>query len=315
MAGASPRRSKIADRAGKERIRNGTKTANNLISTEEPPGILRYVNRIISGDAAEVLSSLPDRCVDLVITSPPYNFGHAYAQDPHDDTREWNEYFRKLFAVWSECARVLRPGGRIAVNVQPLFSDYVPTHHIISGQLQALGLLWKAEILWEKHNYNAKYTAWGSWQSPSMPYLKYTWEFIEVFDRETHKKAGRKEDIDISAEEFKEWVNGRWTFPPEIRMREYGHPAMFPEELPRRLMKLFSYRGDLVLDPFNGAGTTTLVARKEHRRFIGIDISRDYCTTAIRRLAGADLPDVPGLSPLQPAVMDFQYEEGENAGR
>lgn len=135
-----------------------------------------------------------------------------------------------------------------------------------------------------------------------MPYIKYTWEFIEVFDKETHKKGGRREDIDITADEFKEWVLGRWSFPPEIRMKDYHHPAMFPEELPRRLMKLFSYKNDIVLDPFNGVGTTTLVAWKLRRRFIGIDISGQYCDTAMQRLnaVGETLPSsssypAPGL--------------------
>ena len=228
---------------------------------------------------------MPDKCVDLIITSPPYNFGQSYARDSRDDTHEWNAYFEKLQFVWCECERVLKPGGRMAVNIQPLFSDYIPTHHYISHQLLRLGLLWKAEILWEKNNYNAKYTSWGSWKSPSMPYIKYTWEFIEVFDKETHKKEGRREDIDITAEEFKEWVLGKWSFPPEIRMKDYNHPAMFPEEMPRRLIKLFSYKNDIILDPFNGAGTTTLVSRKLKRRFIGIDVSLQYCNTALQRLA------------------------------
>jgi site-specific DNA-methyltransferase (adenine-specific) len=276
---------KVQDKEGKERVRKGTKDAKKPLHSNEPAEIQKYVNRIICGDAQHALSLIPDRSIDIIITSPPYNFGHAYAQDSHNDTREWNEYYAKLLAVWRECERVLKPGGRIAVNVQPLFSDYVPTHHIISRQLAALGLLWKAEFLWEKNNYNAKYTAWGSWKSPSMPYIKYTWEFIEVFDKETHKKAGRREDIDITAEEFKEWVLGRWSFPPEIRMKDYDHPAMFPEELPRRLMKLFSYKNDIVLDPFNGAGTTTLVAGKLRRRFIGMDISQQYCDMALRRVA------------------------------
>jgi len=282
--GAILRREKVRDKPGKERVRNGTKKANVLREVEEPKEIQPYLNRIICGDARCVLSGMPDNSIDLVITSPPYNFGHAYAQDPHDDTYEWNEYFRSLQDVWSECARVLKPGGRIAVNIQPLFSDYVPTHHIVSAQLRRLGLLWKAEFLWEKNNYNAKYTAWGSWKSPSMPYIKYTWEFIEVFDKETHRKAGSREDIDITADEFKEWVIGRWSFPPEIRMKDHGHPAMFPEELPRRLIRLLSYKNDIVLDPFNGAGTTTLVASKLSRRFIGVDISEQYCTTARLRM-------------------------------
>jgi site-specific DNA-methyltransferase (adenine-specific) len=291
---------KVQDKVRKAGIRNSTKSAKIPVSSDEPPEILPFVNRIICADAQKALVHIPDASIDLIITSPPYNFGQAYAQDPHDDTHEWNSYFAKLLVVWRECERVLKPGGRIAVNIQPLFSDYVPTHHLISHQLSSLGLLWKAEFLWEKNNYNAKYTAWGSWKSPSMPYIKYTWEFIEVFAKETHKKRGSRENIDITAEEFKEWVLGRWSFPPETHMKDHRHPAMFPEELPRRLMKLFSYKNDIVLDPFNGAGTTTLVAWKLHRRFIGIDTSEQYCERALQRLSAVMENDF-SLSSLYPA--------------
>lgn len=284
------RREGIPNRDEKEKIRRGTRDTKHAVHTSEPHAVRQYANSIICGDAIAVLPEIPDRSIDLIVTSPPYNFGHHYANDSMSDTHEWNDYFRRLGAIWRECYRALKPGGRMVVNIQPLFSDYIPTHHIISSQLLDLGFLWKAEILWEKNNYNAKYTAWGSWKSPSMPYLKYTWEFIEVFDKETHKKTGRKEDIDISGDEFKEWVFAKWAFPPEVKMRDYRHPAMFPEELPRRVIKLFSYRGDLVLDPFNGAGTTTLVACRSGRRFIGIDISPEYCETAVARLRDAGAP-------------------------
>jgi site-specific DNA-methyltransferase (adenine-specific) len=294
---------KVQDKEGKTRVRQGSKNANKKFLTDESPEINPFVNRIICGDAQDVLTLIPDRSIDLIITSPPYNFGHTYAQDPHDDTHEWNKYFDQLLLVWKECERVLKPGGRMAVNVQPLFSDYVPTHHIISQQLARLGLLWKAEFLWEKNNYNAKFTAWGSWKSPSMPYIKYTWEFIEVFDKETHKKTGRREDMDITSEEFKEWVLGKWTFASEIRMKDYEHPAMFPEELPRRLMKLFSYKNDIVLDPFNGAGTTSLVAWKQGRRFVGIDISEQYCNMALKRLNGADVVTESSAGYPTPAIL------------
>jgi len=300
---------KVQDKVGKAAIRKGSGSAKKTILSSEPREILPFINRIICADAIDALKRIPDQSIDLVITSPPYNFGHAYAQDPHDDTHEWNRYFGKLFGVWQECVRVLRPGGRMAVNIQPLYSDYVPTHHLISHQLADLGLLWKAEFLWEKNNYNAKYTAWGSWKSPSMPYVKYTWEFIEVFDKVTHKKSGRREDIDITAEEFKEWVLGRWTFPPEIRMKDYHHPAMFPEELPRRLMKLFSYKNDIVLDPFNGAGTTTVVAWKLHRRFIGIDVSQQYCNVALQRLMSASVHGAQP-SPEYPLPSEITLEDG-----
>ena len=128
------RQEKVRDKAGKAKIRKGSKDQKESLHYLETPGIEPYVNRIICDDSLDVLAGMPSASVDLVITSPPYNFGHAYAQDPHDDTREWNEYFATLNCIWTECARVLRPGGRLAVNVQPLFSDYVPTHHIISNQ-------------------------------------------------------------------------------------------------------------------------------------------------------------------------------------
>ena len=295
---------KITDKSGKSRIRGGSQHSKAMIPSGEPAEVQPFVNRILCGDAAKILETIPDGSVDIIVTSPPYNFGQNYAEDPFDDTHDWDAYFSHLYAIWQDCARILKPGGRIAVNIQPLFSDYIPTHHIISSQLLELGLLWKAEILWEKNNYNAKFTAWGSWKSPSMPYLKYTWEFVEVFDKETHKKAGLKEDIDITGEEFKEWVIGKWSVPPETRMKEYGHPAMFPEEIPRRLLKLFSYRGDLVLDPFNGVGTTTLAAWKNQRRFIGIDISPQYCQTAIERIERSGVP----AGPMNVPALEFYQD-------
>ncbi len=229
--------------------------------------------------------ALPSDSIDLIVTSPPYNFGHRYAHDESHDTHDWNEYFRTLSGIWSECYRVLMPGGRIAVNIQPLISDFIPIHHIISGRLLQTGFLWKAGILREKNNCNARYTAFGSWKSPSMPYLRYTWEFIGVFDKFNHKKTGNTSDIDITDTEFKEWVYGKWTFPPEIRMKEYNHPAMFPEELPRRLIKLFSYRGDIVPDPFNGAGTRDLRGRNAWQAVHQYRyISPEYCDIALRRV-------------------------------
>ncbi|MGA8379429.1 MAG: DNA methyltransferase, partial [Methanoregula sp.] len=122
----------MKDKAGKAKVRKGSKDQKESLHSRENLAIEPFVNRILCGDALSVLSGIPSESIDLVITSPPYNFGHAYAQDPHDDTHEWNEYFATLNSVWVECVRVLRPGGRLAVNVQPLFSDYVPTHHIIS---------------------------------------------------------------------------------------------------------------------------------------------------------------------------------------
>ena len=243
------------------------------------------IDRIICGDSEEELKQLPDNCIDLVFTSPPYNFGLDYSGG--DDASFWESYFQKLFRVFDQCIRVLRYGGRIIVNVQPLFSDYIPSHHIISNYFMKKRLIWKGEILWEKNHYNCKYTAWGSYASPSSPYLKYTWEFLEIFCKGDLKLSGDSGNADIDPEEFKKWVIARWSIAPERRMKEFDHPAMFPEELARRALLLFSFRGDTVLDPFAGAGTTCVTALRNHRRFIGIDVSEEYCRTASARLGDA----------------------------
>ena len=240
------------------------------------------MEKIICGDSAEILKGYPDNTIDIVFTSPPYNFGMNY--DKYVDKTDWDKYLDKLFTILKECIRVLKYGGRLVINIQPLFSDYIPIHHIISTKLLELGLLWKAEILWEKNNYNCKYTAWGSWKSPSSPYLKYTWEFVEVFCKGSLKKVGNPQDADIHPDDFKKWVYAKWSIAPERHMREYGHPAMFPLELPKRVLQLFSYRGDVVLDPFNGIGTTCLAAKQLHRQYLGIDISKEYCEAARDRL-------------------------------
>lgn len=241
-----------------------------------------FRNKIIVGDSEIVLKKLPDNCIDLIFTSPPYNFGLEY--EAHKDGISWEDYFNKLFSIFNECIRILKFGGRIVVNVQPLFSDYIPIHHIISNFFMQKKLIWKAEIIWDKHNYNCKYTAWGSWKSPSNPYIKYTWEFLEVFCKGTLTHHGDKKLADISANEFKKWVYAKWDIAPEYNMKKYGHPAMFPEELATRVIKLFSFKGDVVLDPFNGVGTTTVVAKRLGRIYLGIDISEEYCKKAQERL-------------------------------
>jgi DNA modification methylase len=275
---------KVKNRVAKEGRRGKYFYAQNhqyIDQNNELPESLN--NQIICGDSQTVLQRLPNNCVDLVFTSPPYNFGLEYESSADD--YNWDAYFKKLFCILDECIRVLKYGGRLIINVQPLFSDYIPSHHLISKHCIKRKLIWKGEVLWEKNNYNCKYTAWGSWKSPSNPYLKYTWEFIEIFCKGEMKKTGEKENIDISADEFKEWVVAKWSVSPERKMKKYDHPAMFPETLAERVLKLFSYKNDIILDPFNGAGTTTAVAKRLNRGFLGIDISELYCKTARDRLS------------------------------
>ncbi len=274
---------KVRSRKVKEKSRSKHYYANdNDFSRKNNPLPEDSVNKIVCADSLDYLKTLPDNCIDIIITSPPYNFGLDY--ENHNDTSHWNQYYDMLFKIFKECIRVLKYGGRFVVNVQPLYSDYIPTHHIISNFFIQQKMIWKGEIIWEKNNYNCKYCSWGSWKSPASPYLKYTWEFVEVFCKGNLKKPGSKENIDINEEEFKQWVVAKWSIAPERNMKEYGHPAMFPEQLVERVLKLFSYKNDVVLDPFNGAGTTTVVAKRLHRRYLGIDISREYCDTALKRL-------------------------------
>ena len=275
---------KVINRKDKEKTRgkyyysnnNNFDTNNNILP-------INLNNQIICGDSENELKQFPDNCVDLIFTSPPYNFGLDYDNN-NNDAIYWEKYFNKLFSIFDECIRVLKFGGRIIINIQPLFSDYIPSHHIISNYFMDKKMIWKGEIIWEKNNYNCKYTAWGSWKSPSSPYLKYTWEFLEIFCKGDLKKIGDSKDIDIDAESFKNWVMAKWSIAPERRMKEFQHPAMFPEELAKRVLLLFSFQNDVILDPFSGSGTTCVVAKENGRNFIGIDNSIEYCNIARKRL-------------------------------
>lgn len=242
----------------------------------------QWQNRIICADNLAFLKSLPDECIDMVCTSPPYNFGKSYSDT--NDALDWSVYFEQLFAVLDECVRVLKDGGRMAINIMPSNAQQMPTHHRITDYLMQKGLLWKAEIIWNKNHHNCPVTL-GSWASPSSPYIKYTHEFVEVFCKGTNKKKGDRTNIDITSNEYIEWTRSVWNITPETHMKHWQHPAMFPKPLVQRILKLFSYQGDTILDPYNGVGTTTVVAQELKRQFIGVDISESYCETARKRLA------------------------------
>jgi DNA modification methylase len=271
----------------------GYKTFSREFPKQNNPFPESYTNKIVVGDSVSVLKNIPDNSVDLVFTSPPYNFGMGY--DTHDDQVDWKLYFDMLWQIFDECIRIVKYGGRIIVNTQPLFSEYIPSHHLISQGFLQRGLIWKAEILWEKNHRNCAYTAWGSWRSPSGPYFKYTWEYLEVFCKGDIKHTGDSSLIDITGNEFKTWVDARWSIAPERNMKEYGHPAMFPPELAYRVLRLFTYRDDVVVDPFNGAGTTTLVAERLGRRYLGVDLSAEYCATAEKRILEEPLKDYSAI--------------------
>lgn len=255
------------------------KKAENIVFNIVPD---EFINKIIPGDSEIILKKIPENSIDIIITSPPYNFGMQY--DVYNDKISWNEYLEKLYKIFDECIRVLKHGGRFIINIQPNYLGKFPTHHLISTYLYNKGLIWKDEIIWEKYNFSAAKGIYGSWKSPSCPYLKYTWEFIEIYCKESIKHYGDSKNIDISIDEFKNWNVARWIISSEKNMKKYKHPAMFPEKLVERLIKLYSYQNDIILDPFNGVGTTTFVAKKLNRRYIGIELSEDYCKIAEERL-------------------------------
>jgi site-specific DNA-methyltransferase (adenine-specific) len=181
---------------------------------------------------------------------------------------------------------VLVEGGRACINVANLGrKPYIPIHALVMNEMQTLGFLMRGEIIWDKGASASPSTAWGSWQSASNPTLRDVHEYILVFSKGTFSRppAGRKSTI--GREEFLQWTKSIWSFPAQ-RARAVGHPAPFPLELPARLIQLYTYEGDVVLDPFCGSGTACLAARNAGRRFVGYDVKEAYVTIARERLAG-----------------------------
>lgn len=230
--------------------------------------------------SSEQMTELPNNSVHLMITSPPYNVTKEY-----DDNLSLEEYLILLKNVWKETHRVLVPGGRACINIANLGrKPYIPLHSYIIKDMLELGFYMRGEIIWNKASSASPSTAWGSWLSAANPVLRDIHEYILVFSKEsfTHKRKGKESTL--SKEEFLEWTKSVWTF-PAVSAKMIGHPAPFPEELPLRLIKLYSFKGDVVLDPFLGSGTTSLVAIKNSRNYIGYDTNEKYIELANKRVA------------------------------
>ncbi|GFP19272.1 site-specific DNA-methyltransferase (adenine-specific) [Candidatus Hakubella thermalkaliphila] len=241
---------------------------------------MELINKIICGDVLEVMKQIPDGSVHLAVTSPPYNVGIEY--DNHNDMMSYDDYLAWLMKVWIETKRVLVHGGRFCLNIAPTsIKNFRPVHYDFAAQMQEIGMIMRTEILWYKQTIRRR-TAWGSWKSPSNPHILPSWEYVLVFSKGSWQLKGNPEDADITAAEFEKFSDGFWYIPPETQRN--GHPAPFPEELIHRLIKFYSYRGNVVLDMFGGTGTVAIVSYKTGRRFIHIDISEEYCRTAYQRL-------------------------------
>lgn len=231
--------------------------------------------------SAEEMAELPDRSVHLMVTSPPYNVGKEYDQD-----YTLEEYLAMLARVWAEVHRTLVPGGRACINVANLGrKPYIPLHAFVMSAMLRQGFLMRGEVIWDKGSSASSSTAWGSWQSASNPTLRDVHEYVLVFSKDTF----RREKVDgrestISRDEFLEATRSVWSIPAESA-RKVGHPAPFPEALPRRLIELYTYSDEVVLDPFMGSGQTGLAAVKSGRRYVGYEVDAEYVQLAEERLS------------------------------
>jgi DNA modification methylase len=225
------------------------------------------------------MSELPDNCIHLMVTSPPYNVRKEY-----DEDMTLNEYRQLLCRVSQETYRVLVTGGRACINIANVGrKPYLPLHAFIIHDMIEIGFLMRGEIIWNKDASAGVSTAWGSWRSAANPVLRDIHEYILVFSKDSFSRQRDERKNTIEKEEFLSWTKSVWTFPAESAQR-VGHPAPFPEELPRRLIELYTFSGDVILDPFCGSGTTCLAARRSGRYFVGYEINPEYLQLAQRRL-------------------------------
>ena len=234
----------------------------------------------IFGHSAETMSELPDCSVHLMVTSPPYNVGKEY-----DEDLSLEDYLAFLLRVWKETWRVLVPGGRMCINVANLGrKPYIPLHAFISEQSIQLGFLMRGEIIWNKAASASPSTAWGSWKSASNPILRDVHEYILIFCKQTFKRQNPSKRLStITRDEFLEYNKSVWDMKAESA-RKVGHPAPFPVELPRRLIQLYTFENEIILDPFMGSGQSAIAAQKCHRHYVGYEIDENYVALANTRI-------------------------------
>ena len=239
-----------------------------------------YINSIQFGNS-ENMKDIPDNSVHLMVTSPPYNVTKEY-----DEDLSFEQYLLLLRNVFSETYRVLVYGGRACINIANLGrKPYIPLSDYLSQMMIDIGFLMRGEIIWYKGAGAGVSMAWGSWQSASNPVLRDTHEYILVFSKGSfsRKKVDGKENT-IAKDQFMEWTKSVWNFNPESA-KKVGHPAPFPIELPYRLIQLYSYKDDIILDPFMGSGSTAIAALKSSRNYFGYDIDAEYIKLAELRIA------------------------------
>lgn len=278
----------------------------------------------IQGDSSRMVlpdgSPLPDNSVALVVTSPPYFAGKEYEQALGEGTipGSYIEYLDMLRRVFQECKRVLEPGGRIAVNVANLGRKPYRSlsADVISLLQDELHLLLRGEVIWRKAEGAGGSCAWGSFRSAANPVLRDVTERVIIaskgrFDRAKSIDERRQADLpfenEITPDEFMAATLDVWDIPPESAKR-VNHPAPFPVELPQRLIGLYTYRNDLVVDPFMGSGATLVAAARSDRRYLGYDTDRGYVVTAKARVR-AELKDRANIHVIRGARPSRKPEE------
>jgi site-specific DNA-methyltransferase (adenine-specific) len=236
------------------------------------------LDTVIIGDSRD-MSMIPDESVHLMVTSPPYNVGKDY-----DEDLNLEEYQGLLRDVFGEVYRKLVVGGRACINIANLGRrPYIPLHSYIIQDMAEIGYMMRGEIIWSKAASAGSSTAWGSWLSASNPTLRDIHEYILIFSKGSMRRERGGRESTITRDEFLEYTKSIWSFPTESA-KKVGHPAPFPVELPYRLIQLYTYREDVVLDPFCGSGTTCVAALRTKRHFIGVDNSEKYVELARKRI-------------------------------
>jgi site-specific DNA-methyltransferase (adenine-specific) len=245
---------------------------------------------VLRGDSARLLEAPDLPQVNLVVTSPPYSLGVDYGQAGYADDQPYAHYLEWVRRWAVTLLNVCAPDGRACINI-PLDSNKGGKRAIYADYLrifQEVGWTYQTSIVWNEQNISRR-TAWGSWLSPSAPFVTAPVEMIAVFYKDSFRrpaKDGRRGDI--TRDEFLAWTLGMWTF-AGANPRRVGHPAPFPEELPRRLIKIYSYPEDLVLDPFSGSGTTLVAAKRLGRSSLGVEINPTFCDLTIRNVQTVEL--------------------------
>ena len=237
------------------------------------------INKIFT-KSSKNMEELPDYSVHLMVTSPPYNVGKEY-----DENLSLEEYTNLIKNVMKEVYRVLVPGGRACINVANLGrKPYIPLHSYLIKDMLEIGFLMRGEVIWDKGSSAAGSCAWGSWKSAANPTLRDAHEYILIFSKEDFSRKRVKDRKDtITKEEFLDFTKSIWRLPTESA-KKVGHPAPFNIELPYRLIQLYTFENDVVIDPFIGSGTTAIAAIKTNRRFIGYDIDPEYVKLANERI-------------------------------